>query len=105
MSLDGSVRTAIADEQTGADLRFRHSMSSFRRLVGKLEQLFAPSGEDGPVGPGSYRPAELACSRTTSPAGSAGACSQAIPDSALAACTHLTVRSRFISAIRCTSSK
>ncbi len=104
MSLDGSVRTAIADEQTGADLRFRHSTSSFRRF-GKLEQLFAPSGEDGPIGPGSYRPAELACSRTTSPAGSAGARSQAIPDSALAACTHSTVRSRFISAIRCTNSK
>ncbi len=57
------------------------------------------------VGPGSYRPVVAACSRTTSPAGSAGTCAQATPDSALAACTHLTVRSRFISAIRCTNSK
>ncbi len=61
--------------------------------------------QPGAVGPGSYRQAVAACSRATSPAGSAGACSRATPDSALAACTHSTVRSRFISAIRCTNSK
>ena len=57
------------------------------------------------VGAGSYRPAVAACSRTTSPAGSTGTCSRAAPDSALAACTHLAVRSRFISAIRRANSK
>jgi len=57
------------------------------------------------VGPGFYRPAMAARSRMASPAGSTGTCSLTTPDSALAASTHLTVRSRFISVICCTNSR
>ncbi len=57
------------------------------------------------VGPDSYRPAIAARSPTTSPADSTRTCSPATPDSALAACTHLTVRSRFSSTIRRVNSR